>query len=185
MVLTDRQNLLAEPSMQALIAEIQNGLPLVDCPYAAIGERVGLSEMEVIESINLLMQLGVIKRLGIVVRHHELGFNANAMVVWNVPDSLISRVGRCFAAFPFVTLCYQRPRRLPVWPFNLFTMIHGKDRAHVIECMDELAVACGLTKIPHQAIFSTRRFKQRGARYADTCRSANTDQRPSCSGEST
>ncbi len=64
-----------------LIAEIQGGLPLTSRPYAAVGERVGLSEQEVIERISALQDSGVIKRLGVVVRHHELGYTANAMVV--------------------------------------------------------------------------------------------------------
>ena len=69
-----------------LIAEIQGGLPLTSHPYAEIGERIGLNEQDVIERIGSMQESGIIKRLGVVVRHHELGYTANAMVVWNVPD---------------------------------------------------------------------------------------------------
>lgn len=150
---------------QALIAEIQGGLPLVPRPYAAIGERIGLSEDEVIKEMQRLSAEGLIKRLGVVVRHRALGYRANAMVVWDIPDSRLDELGPCLGRFPFVTLCYHRPRHLPVWPYNLFTMIHGRDRGEVLSHLDELVASCGLEDTPHQALFSRRCFKQRGARY--------------------
>ncbi|MDD3518197.1 MAG: AsnC family protein [Chromatiales bacterium] len=157
--------LLADERAQALISAIQDGLPLVPRPYAAIGERIGLSEQEVIECLRILLEQGVIKRLGVVVRHRPLGYDANAMVVWDVPDERVQALGVCLGRFPFVTLCYRRPRRLPVWPYNLFTMIHGRDREQVLARVAELVDRCDLGDVPHQALFSRQCFKQRGARY--------------------
>jgi len=111
------------------------------------------------------LENGVIKRLGVVVRHHELGYRANAMTVWNIPDEQVSEVGRCIGHFEFVTLCYRRPRRLPDWPYNLFTMIHGRDRDEVLANIDHLVHECGLGSIEREVLFSQRRFKQRGAIY--------------------
>ena len=148
-----------------LIAEIQGGLPLTSRPYAAVGERIGLSEQEVIERIRALQESGVIKRLGVVVRHHELGYTANAMVVWDVPDERVDEVGEKLGAQECVTLCYQRPRRLPDWPYNLFSMIHGKERERVSAYIESLVEEEGLQNIPRKVLFSGRRFKQRGARY--------------------
>lgn len=85
---------LNDPQQRALIEAIQRGLPMVARPYAAIGEQIGLSEREVIRSIQSLLEQGVIKRLGVVVRHRELGYDANAMVVWDVPDVRVGEVGR-------------------------------------------------------------------------------------------
>ena len=167
-----------------LIAAIQDGLPLVPRPYAAIGERIGMSEAQVIAGIKRLLEQGVIKRLGVVVRHRALGYRANAMVVWDVPDQDLARLGPCMGRFPFVTLCYHRPRRLPAWPYNLFTMIHGRDRKEVLARVEELIEACGLQEIAHQALFSRRCFKQCGARYApqDTRDSASGAVRPAGGG---
>ena len=148
-----------------LIAEIQDGLPLASHPYAEIGERVGLSEQEVIRRIGNLQDGGVIKRMGIVVRHHELGYTANAMVVWNVPDERLDEIGDLLGSQACVTLCYQRPRRLPDWPYNLFCMIHGQKRERVLQIIDAIVESEGLEEIPRKVLFSGRRFKQRGARY--------------------
>ena len=148
-----------------LIAEIQGGLHLVSHPFAEIGERVGLSEQEVIERIGSLQAGGVIKRMGIVVRHHELGYTANAMVVWNVPDERLDEIGDLLGNQDCVTLCYQRPRRLPDWPYNLFCMIHGQKRERVLQIIDAIVESEDLGDIPHKVLFSGRRFKQRGARY--------------------
>lgn len=155
---------LAEADL-ALIGAIQGGLPLVPRPFAALAEQLGLSESEIIERVQALHDSGVIKRLGLVVRHHELGYGANAMVVWDVPDADVSDLGRCLSKFEFVTLCYRRPRQGSDWPYNLFCMIHGRDREEVLGKVRQLVQCCGLDDIPHDVLFSVRRFKQRGARY--------------------
>ena len=149
----------------ALLEAVESGLPLVAKPYATVGERLGMPESEVLARFWRLREAGLIKRFGVVVRHHELGYRANAMVVWDVPDDRVRAIGQCFGGFGFVTLCYQRPRRLPEWRYNLFTMIHGKDRGQVLARVSELAAHCELNGIDHDILFSRRRFKQRGARY--------------------
>jgi siroheme decarboxylase len=148
-----------------LLETIQEGLPLVSRPFAEVGARLGMAEAEVIARIERLRGAGVIKRMGVVVRHRRLGYEANAMVVWDVPDARVDILGKCFARFPFVTLCYQRPRRGARWPYNLFCMIHGKDRDAVLTHVQELIERCGLQAVPHAVLFSKRRFKQRGAVY--------------------
>jgi DNA-binding Lrp family transcriptional regulator len=149
-----------------LIAAVQDGLPLVKRPYAAIGAKIGLGEAEVIASLRRLIAAGVIRRFGVVVRHRELGYGANAMAVWDVPDARVEEAGRTLARLPFVTLCYRRPRRLPLWPYNLFCMIHGRERDAVGALVEKASTAAGLEDLPHAVLFSRRRFKQRGARYA-------------------
>lgn len=153
------------PSEAALIGAVQRGLPLVSRPFAEIGAGIGLPESEVIAGLAQLQEQGVIKRMGVVVRHRELGYRANAMVVWDIPDDLISELGHCVGKFDFVTLCYQRPRRLPAWRYNLFCMIHGRDRDEVLSLVAQLEEQCGLHDVPHEVLFSQRRFKQCGARY--------------------
>jgi DNA-binding Lrp family transcriptional regulator len=148
-----------------LIAAIQDGLPLSSRPWAEIGARIEMPEAEVIERVRTLLKSGHIKRFGLVVRHHELGYNANAMVVWDVPDEQVEQVGDALGRQRCVTLCYRRPRRLPQWPYNLFCMIHGKDRQRVLDYIDQITGELGLEAIPKEVLFSGRRFKQRGARY--------------------
>ena len=99
------------------------------------------------------------------MRHHELGYLANAMVVWDVPDDQVSALGHRIGSFDSVTLCYRRPRRLPDWRYNLFTMIHGQHRDEVLSLVDQLKEQCGLKNVAHEILFSCRRFKQCGARY--------------------
>jgi len=148
-----------------VLACIQDGMPLVARPYAAIAAETGLTETDVMERIATLQSSGIIKRFGIVVRHHELGYRANAMVVWNVPDARVYEMGERMGALDCVTLCYRRKRSLPEWPYNLFCMIHGRSRESVLEHIEEIIVALRLEDIPHEILFSGRRFKQRGARY--------------------
>ena len=151
---------------QSLIDVISNGLPLVSRPYEAIARQLGCSESRVVEALQRLMQRGYIKRFGVVVRHRKLGYRANGMVVWNIPDDRITELGHCIGQYEFVTLCYQRPRHLPDWPYNLFSMVHGHDRDEVIGQVGLIIEQCGLQAIEHDILFSGRCFKQRGAHYA-------------------
>ena len=150
---------------RALIAALQSGLPLTPRPYARIGEQAELREDEVTARIAAWLKAGVIRRLGVVVRHHELGYTTNAMVVWDVPDDQVAEVGRRLSQQDCVTLCYRRPRRLPDWPYNLFCMIHGQDRAVVQDQIKALRRQHGLEAVPCVVLFSQARFKQRGAHY--------------------
>ena len=127
---------------KALIAKISQGLPLVQHPYATIAAELGCSETAVIDGIKRFMARGDLKRFGIVVRHRKLGYRANGMVVWDIPDSRIAEVGHCIGQYSFVTLCYQRPRRLPDWHYNLFSMIHGQDRAAVVNQVEFIVEQC-------------------------------------------
>lgn len=149
----------------ALLAVLAEGLPLAPRPYLALGEGLGMGEAEVIARLQRLQEDGVIARLGVIVRHHELGYRANAMVAWDIPDDDVERCGHALAGYPFVTLCYRRRRALPVWPYNLFCMIHGKKRETVRLQLAQLRQREGLALYPHTVLFSRRRFKQRGARY--------------------
>ena len=172
--LADHQNMKvlakrAAPTLDerdyALIAAIQDGLPLVARPYAVIAAAIGITEDAVLSRLERLLDADIIKRFGIVVRHHELGYRANAMVVWNIPDERVEEFGRCIGASGLVNLCYQRPRRLPEWPYNLFCMIHGKDRDAVLERLEQVRDQCGLASFDYAVLFSKQRFKQTGARY--------------------
>jgi siroheme decarboxylase len=153
---------------RALIAAVQEGLPLVPHPYAEVAAALGTSEPDVLARMARLQEQGLIKRLGVVVRHRALGYRANAMVVWDVPDDAVEDTGKRLAAEPCVTLCYQRPRRLPDWPYNLFCMIHGLTRESVLQRLQTLVETQGLQGVRHEVLFSIRAFKQCGARYATT-----------------
>ena len=157
-----------------LIAAMQDGLPLVAQPYAAVARVARMTEEETIQRIGELQAAGIITRFGVVVRHRRLGYRANAMVVWDIPDEDVSEVGRRMAEESSVTLCYRRPRRPPEWPYNLFCMIHGRERDVVEAEVEQIAAHHGLGDIPRAVLFSGRCFKQCGAAYGTPPRQKET-----------
>jgi len=149
-----------------LVSALQEGLPLFIRPFSVLASRIGCDEGEVLEHIRRWCAEGIIKRFGVIVRHHELGYTANAMLVHDVPDSEVDEVGERLARAEGVNLCYQRPRVLPHWPYNLFCMIHGQARSEVAARIAGLRQQLGLGHCAHEILFSLTRFKQSGARYA-------------------
>jgi DNA-binding Lrp family transcriptional regulator len=147
-----------------LIAALQPGLPLVAHPYAALAEKVGADETALLAQLAAWLDDGCIKRFGVVVRHHELGYRANAMVVFDVPDEEVTAIGQKLAREAGVTLCYRRQRCLPQWRANLYCMVHGRSREDVEPIVERL---CQLAGHRCETLFSLRRFKQCGARYFD------------------
>jgi len=149
-----------------LVAALEQGFALVPRPYAVLADATGLSAGELMRTLGRWIEEGVARRIGVVVRHRPLGYEANAMVVWNAPDARAGRIGAALAAEECVTLCYRRPRRPPAWPYNLFCMIHGRERAAVLRQIGALRDKLGIADLDHEVLFSRRCFKQRGARYA-------------------
>lgn len=148
-----------------IVVSTVGGLPLVPRPYDAIASQLGLSEREVIERLQCMLDDGRIRRIGAVVRHRSIGYEANAMAVWDVPDEDVGARGASLAADRAVTLCYRRARALPAWPYNLYCMVHGRERAQVSAELARLCAAHGLEAYPHAVLFSERCFSQKAARY--------------------
>ena len=145
---------------ERLLGWLRRGLPLVPHPYRAVAEDIGSSEDEVIAEIARLTETGAVSRFGVIVDHQALGYTSNAMVVWDIPDDVVDAAGERLAGCRGVSLCYQRPRRGVEWPYNLFTMIHGRDPDEVARCVEHLAQACGLEDVRRDLLFTVRRFKQ-------------------------
>jgi DNA-binding Lrp family transcriptional regulator len=156
------------PAMgRALLAALQDGLEITSRPFAKLASRAGLTEGMALELIEQWIGMGLIKRFGVVVRHRELGYQANAMCVWDVPEDAVHDAGTKLAREPLVTLCYRRTRALPEWPYNLFCMVHGRRRVDVEREIDAIQSRVGLAVYPSAVLFSLRCFKQRGARYVE------------------
>jgi DNA-binding Lrp family transcriptional regulator len=155
---------LIDPIDRRLVLSTQNGLPLVPRPYHQLAEELGISPAEVMERLGRMLESGVIRRIGAVPNHYAIGYTANGMSVWDVPDERIDRLGARVGALDFVTHCYHRPRRPPEWPYNLFAMVHGSSRAEVRAMVAAIAAILGCDCRAHDVLFSTRILKKTGLR---------------------
>lgn len=155
--------MLSDDERRVLLV-VQEGIPLVAQPYQAIGERLGLSQEQVMDTLRSLLARGVIKRLAAVPNHYALGITANGMAVWDVPDQSVSEIGRRLGQMPEVTHCYRRPRHPPHWPYNLFAMVHGTSRQEVLATVERISHKLGLENVPRTVLFSTRPLKKQGTR---------------------
>lgn len=147
----------------ALAACVEQGLGVEARPFDAWALTCHCTPNEVIDRLQHWLHTGALKRFGVVVRHHELGFAANAMTVFNVPDDQVDACGEWLAAQTGVTLAYKRARA-ESWPFNLYCMVHGTHRAAVQAVIERVICDGRLDAFPREVLFSTRRFKQTGAR---------------------
>ncbi|QRM18968.1 AsnC family transcriptional regulator [Dechloromonas sp. TW-R-39-2] len=147
-----------------LILATQGGLPLVARPYAQLAEQLGLSEADIMLRLQGLLDRGLIRRIGVVPNHYAIGWTANGMTVWNVPDDKVDELGGRVGALPFVTHCYRRPRALPAWPYNLFAMVHGSSREECSAKADDIRRLLGDDCLGNDVLYSTRILKKTGLR---------------------
>jgi siroheme decarboxylase len=152
------------PTDAALAALVEDGLPLQPAPFANWARQLGRTEAQVLATLRTWLAQGSLRRFGVIVRHHELGYDQNAMTVFDVPDAEVDACGALLAGQPGVTLCYRRARA-PGWPYNLYCMVHGRQAEAVRALVAAARWDSGLQAFPHAVLFSRRRFKQEGASY--------------------
>lgn len=146
-----------------ILSALTRGLDLLPTPFAVLSDRLARPEAEVMARISALSEAGILTRIGVIVRHRPLGWTSNAMVTFDLPDDRIEAAGVTLAAFPGVTLCYQRRTVPGRWRWGLFCMIHGRSRAEALAVLDGALALPQLKGADHQVLFSLRCFKQTGA----------------------
>lgn len=142
------------------------GLPLAPRPFREVGQWLELPESEVIARMQAMQDSGVIRRVALSPNHYALGMAANGMSVWDVDDAVAEELGAKVGALSFVSHCYLRPRALPDWPYNLFAMLHGRNRDEVEAKRAEVIALLGAAIRSHDILYSTRILKKTGMRLA-------------------
>jgi len=145
-----------------LLGQIQGDLPLSLTPFVQVARKAGWKEEVLLRRVRGFVRRGMIRRFGAILRHQKAGYQGNAMVVWNVPDEQIPRVSRAAASFVPVSHCYLRPP-FPDWPFNLYTMVHGKDEKDCRRVALQISKKTGIKD--YRLLFSKREYKKSSMAY--------------------
>ena len=149
-----------------LISSTQTGFAIEVSPYEKIANDIGITQLEVIQRLNIMLTNGIIRRIGAVPNHYRLGLTANGMTVWEVDDNKISELGNLIGQLDFVSHCYQRPSHLPMWRYNLFAMVHGANKDEVHEKVKQIESLLGENCMQHETLFSSAILKKTGLRLA-------------------
>jgi siroheme decarboxylase len=149
-----------------LISVTQSGITIERTPYQAIADNLGTTQRDVLQRLQKMLGCGIIRRIGAVPNHYRLGLIANGMTVWDVDDDKVIELGNSIGQLDCVSHCYQRPRHLPVWRYNLFAMVHGHDRDEVDEKVQQIESILGRHCSAHETLFSSAILKKTGLRLA-------------------
>lgn len=150
----------------AIVRVTQAGLALVPRPYHEVARQVGGTSAQVMQRLQRMLDLGLIRRIGAVPNHYAIGYVANGMTVWDVDDLQVDALGRTLARSGLVSHCYLRARHPPHWPYNLFAMVHGHDRGEVEEKIVRMAAILGSVSRARDVLYSSRILKKTGLRLA-------------------
>ena len=144
------------------IRELQKDMPIVDEPFVEAADRLGITETELFEVMKRYEEMGVMRRFAAILRHRQVGFTANGMIVWKVPKDRIMEVGTKLGAFPQVSHCYERPTYKD-WPYNVFSMIHCKTQQEAKKMA--VAIQKQVDVSDYHILFSSREFKKTRVEY--------------------
>jgi DNA-binding Lrp family transcriptional regulator len=153
--------MLSELEKKVILA-LQRDLEICPRPFLEVAENVGLEEEALLAAIQGLMDRGYIRRFGATLRHQQSGYEANALVAWAVPEADLSRIGAHLAGQRAVTHCYAR-RPGPTWPYNLYTMIHGRTPEECVTIAAAMAAEVGVQD--YEMLFSETELKKTTMRY--------------------
>ena len=149
-----------------LISVTQTGITIERSPYQTIADNMGATQQDVLQRLQKMLRCGIIRRIGAVPNHYRLGLTANGMTVWDVDDDRVIELGNIIGQLDFVSHCYQRPRHLPLWRYNLFAMVHGHDRDEVKSKVEHIENQLGKHCREHETLFSSAILKKTGLRLA-------------------
>jgi DNA-binding Lrp family transcriptional regulator len=145
-----------------VILALQRDLEICPCPFLEVAEHLGMEEEPLLAAIRSLMARGYIRRFGATLRHQQSGYEANALVAWAVPEADLKRIGQHLAGQRAVTHCYAR-RPAPSWPYNLYTMIHGRTPEACVKIAAQMAAETGMRD--YEMLFSETELKKTTMRY--------------------
>ena len=163
---TQANNYQLDDIDRKLISATQTGLAIEQSPYLQVANTIGIPQHEVLQRLKQLQSNGIIRRIGAVPNHYRLGLTANGMTVWDVDDDKVSELGNIIGQQDFVSHCYQRPRHLPMWRYNLFAMVHGANKDEVYEKVKQIKTLLGKNCMAHETLFSSAILKKTGLRLA-------------------
>jgi len=145
-----------------VILALQRDLKITRRPFKELAQQLGVAEAELLAAIRRLMEKGYIRRFGATLRHQQSGYTANALVAWAVPEADLKTIGQKLAQQRAVTHCYARAPA-PSWPYNLYTMIHGRTREDCVNIAARMAAETGLAD--YEMLFSETELKKTTMRY--------------------
>lgn len=144
------------------IRELQKDLEIIERPFLKSAQKLGITEEQLLEKVKQYENIGVMRRFAAILRHREVGFTANGMIVWKVPDEKIEEVGAKLGAFPQISHCYQRPV-YPDWPYSVFSMVHCKSIADAEDMAKQIQKQVNVDD--YKILFSSREFKKTRVEY--------------------
>ena len=144
------------------VRELQKDLQIVDEPFTKSAENLGITLDELFQKIKHYENIGVMRRFAAILRHRQVGFTANGMIVWQVPKDKISKVGQMLGSFPQVSHCYERPTYAD-WPYNVFSMIHCKTHNEANQVAKTIQEQIHVDD--YKILFSSREFKKTRVEY--------------------
>lgn len=140
-----------------ILGILQEGLGESETPYKDMAQRIGIEVGELLSVLKSWKEQGKLRRIGAIVNHFKVGLGGGAMVVWQAEAQRVIEIGQVFAGFKEVSHAYER-QSSDSWPYNLYTMVHGKNAEEVQQVVKRMSRASGVCK--YRVLVTERELKK-------------------------
>jgi DNA-binding Lrp family transcriptional regulator len=144
---------------RAVINSLQRDLPLDERPFDTMSDSLSLDTGMFLWYCRSLLRRRIMRRFSAAVNHSKLGYTANAMACWKVIPSMVDAAGSKVASFLEVSHCYER-QTSPLWPHNLFAMVHSDEKENCRAVIDKISIEARLDRDALQLLFSISEMKK-------------------------
>lgn len=150
--------------LKEILRKIPADFPITERPYKEIARKAGMKESEILESLRVMKEKGLVRRVCAILSHRKVSYNWNGMVVWKVPEGEVEEKGRIMASHENVSHCYERESS-GFWDYNIYTMIHARTKEEFFRVIEEISEATGIKD--YKVFLSKREFKKVGLSLKD------------------
>ena len=152
-----------EPLQMMILDFVEDDLPLVSRPFEELAGKIGVPEEKIVEEVKRLMDSGVIRRFGAIVKHTRVGFKENAMVVWKMKEDQIVEIEKIVKEDRRISHVYIRKTYPGKWDYNLYTMLHARNETELAELIEKISDITGCDDF--RVLRTLKEFKKSSPRY--------------------
>ncbi len=123
---------------RAIINTLQDGFPVCEHPFAEVAGTLDLTEGELIERVQSLLDEGILNRFGPMYHIERMG-GCITLAAMKVPSPRFSSVTRIINSFPEVAHNYERNHK-----FNIWFVISAESQEAIADVIKDIERKTGL-----------------------------------------
>jgi len=123
-----------------ILDAIQNDIPLLPRPFAAIAQRLGIPEQVLLDRLQRLQDEGIVRGISPILESRHMGLSAATLIALHIPDEQVHEIAAIISSYPEVSHNFRRDHYYALW----FTL-SGRNEEDIQGVLTEIISRTGIT----------------------------------------